>query len=86
MSITFTECAWEEHLYWHQQDQSILSRIHLLLREIQRHPFTGIGKPEPLRGPLAGTWSRRIDARHRLVYQVEKGRLIALQCRFHYGK
>ena len=86
MSITFTESAWEEYLYWHQQDQSILRRIHLLLREIQRHPFTGIGKPEPLRGPLAGTWSRRIDARHRLVYQVEKGRLIVLQCRFHYGK
>jgi toxin YoeB len=84
VTITFTESSWEEYLYWQETDQSKVERIHLLIREIKRHPFQGLGKPEPLKGRLAGLWSRRIDAEHRLVYRVERGELVVLQCRYHY--
>ncbi len=86
MKITFTESAWEDYLHWQEHDSRLVERIRLLIREIRRHPFQGLGKPEPLRGELSGFWSRRIDATYRLVYTVERGILIVVQCRYHCGR
>jgi len=76
--------AWEDYLYWQATDRKILRRINALIREIQRQPFTGTGKPEPLRHQSAGYWSRRIDREHRLVYEVRDDTVIIVQCRYHY--
>jgi toxin YoeB len=85
MKVIFHDAAWEDYLYWQANDPKILARINLLVREARRRPFKGIGKPEPLRGKLAGWWSRRIDQEHRLVYRpTEEGLLIA-HCRYHYS-
>lgn len=88
MKIAWEPGAWQEYLYWQQQDEKTLLRINEIIRDTLRHPFVGKGKPEPLRNHLKGLWSRRITQEHRLVYRVE-GRgdtqmLIILQCRFHY--
>ncbi|MDQ2695910.1 MAG: Txe/YoeB family addiction module toxin [Pseudomonadota bacterium] len=82
--ISFQDEAWEDYLYWQQQDKQMFKRINLLIRDIQRQPFAGLGKPEPLRHGLSGCWSRRIDDEHRLVYTVKEGNVIIIQCRFHY--
>ena len=82
--ILFTEHAWEEYIYWQTQDKRTLRRINQLLRDIQRDPFDGIGKPEPLRGELSGFWSRRIDECNRIVYRVKDDIVEHLQCRGHY--
>jgi toxin YoeB len=84
MMIKFSSAAWEDYLYWQKTDKALLKRINQLIREIQREPFTGIGKPEPLKHQLAGFWSRRIDNCHRLVYAVEGDTLLIAQCRDHY--
>lgn len=84
MDIQFTQAAWEDYLYWQKQDRKKLERIHLLLKAIQREPFSGEGKPEPLKFDLKGFWSRRIDHEHRLVYRVQEGRMIVIACRYHY--
>ncbi|MBV0912815.1 Txe/YoeB family addiction module toxin [Anianabacter salinae] len=84
MNVTFTAEAWEQFLYWQGQDQKLAQRIVALIKECQRHPFEGTGKPEPLRASLAGYWSRRIDREHRLVYRVTPDALQIIQCRFHY--
>lgn len=84
MQIKFDETAWEDYLYWQQTDRVVLKRINRLIREIQRDPFSGIGKPEPLKHALSGFWSRRIDERHRLVYAVSGDALLIAQCRDHY--
>lgn len=84
MQIRFSEAAWEDYLFWQSKDKAVLKRINLLLKDIQRSPFEGIGKPEPLRHNLAGFWSRRIDEEHRLVYAVKDDTLLVAQCRFHY--
>jgi len=84
MKIVFAEKAWEDYLYWQHNDKKMLRRINALIREITRTPFTGRGKPEPLRENLAGYWSRRIDHAHRLVYKVDKTTVYIAQCRFHY--
>lgn len=76
--------AWEDYLHWQTQDKKTLRRINQLLKDIQRSPFEGIGKPEPLKGTLTGFWSRRIDETHRLVYAVEDGRILVIACRGHY--
>lgn len=80
--------AWEDYLYWQDNDRKIVSRINELLRDTMRHPFEGLGKPEPLRNQLKGQWSRRITQEHRLIYRVEgdgeRQTVIVLQCRFHY--
>lgn len=76
--------AWEDYLYWQRQDRKTLKRINQLLKDISREPFEGIGKPEPLRGNLAGFWSRRIDEEHRLVYAVEDDKILIIACRGHY--
>lgn len=82
--IAFTACAWEDYLYWFRQDKNVLKRINQLIKQIQRAPHSGIGKPEALKFELAGLWSRRIDREHRLVYQIEGDKLIVFQCRYHY--
>ena len=82
--ITFSENAWEEYLYWQVTDKKILAKINKLLKEIQRTPFIGEGKPEPLkRSP--GSWSRRINGKDRLVYEVENNHINVLQCKGHYN-
>ena len=77
--------AWEDYLYWQAQDKKTLKRINLLLQDISRNGYDGIGKPEPLKGDLAGWWSRRIDDAHRLVYRIHGGVIEIAQCRTHYG-
>ena len=72
--IWFDE-AWEDYIYWQQQDKKTLKRINALLKEIERENFKGIGKPEPLKGELSGFWSRRIDDTNRIVYRIVEGRL-----------
>ena len=84
MKILFAENAWEDYLYWQRTDKKILKRINLLIKEIQRDPFQGIGKPEALKFNWTGYWSRRIDLEHRLVYKVKDDSLFIAQCRYHY--
>ena len=84
MKITFSKNAWEDYLSWQKEDKKILRKINELIKDIQRTPFEGIGKPEPLKYDLAGYWSRRIDLEHRLVYQFRNDELIIVACRFHY--
>ena len=84
MILKFAETAWEDYLYWQTADRKTLRRINRLIAAIQREPFSGIGKPEPLRGNWSGFWSRRIDSEHRLVYAVEHDELLLAQCRYHY--
>jgi toxin YoeB len=84
VKLVFSERAWEDYLYWQTADRKLLTRINTLIREIQREPFTGIGKPEPLKHALAGYWSRRITEEHRMVYKVEGDALLLAQLRYHY--
>lgn len=84
MKLTFSEQAWEEYLYWQKTDKKLLNRINELIKAIMREPFTGIGKPEPLKHSLTGYWSRRINDEHRLVYKVEDDNLLIAQCKLHY--
>jgi toxin YoeB len=83
MKVVFTDESWEDYLYWQEKDKSILRRINQLIKDIRRNPFTGIGKPEPLKFQLKGCWSRRIDQEHRLVYEVAGGELRIISCRYH---
>ncbi|PJJ80531.1 Txe/YoeB family addiction module toxin [Mucilaginibacter auburnensis] len=84
MSIIFLEDAWEDYLYWQNKDKSTLKKINSLIKEIERTPFEGNGKPEPLRHSLSGWWSRRINLEHRLVYKIDGDAIVILQCRYHY--
>jgi toxin YoeB len=84
LKLIFSEQAWEDYLYWQQHDRKLLERINTLIREIQRQPFSGIGKPEPLKHALAGYWSRRIDSEHRIVYKIHDRSLLIAQLRYHY--
>ena len=84
MNILFTDDAWEDYLYWQQTDKQTLRKINQLLKDIQRTPFSGIGKPGPLKHQLQGCWSRRIDSEHRLVYEITDDALKVIGCRFHY--
>lgn len=86
MSIVFHDDAWDDYLYWHGQDRQTLKRLNKLIVECVRSPFSGTGKPEPLRGEFSGWWSRRIDEEHRLVYRMDEGNLVIAQCRYHYGR
>lgn len=83
--IVFTDHAWADYQYWQQTDRKLLRRLNGLIDTTAREPFAGIGKPEPLRGDWGGAWSRRIDERHRLIYEVQGNDLVVLQCRYHYG-
>lgn len=84
MRLLWDERAWAEYLYWQEQDKKTLRRINLLLKDIQRGPYEGIGEPEPLRENLSGWWSRRIDSTNRIVYRVKDGAIIIAQCKGHY--
>jgi toxin YoeB len=86
VKLAFTESAWPDYLWFQSRQQKLLKRINTLIGEILRHPFTGTGKPEPLKGELSGYWSRRINAEHRLVYSVEDDTALIISCRFHYHK
>jgi len=83
-SISFTVESWEDYLYWQTQDKKTIKRINLLLKDCQRDPFLGIGKPEALRNELSGAWSRRISEEHRLVYLVADNEIRVSSCRYHY--
>jgi toxin YoeB len=84
MDIFWDKTAWEDYLYWQGSNKKVLGKINSLLKECQRTPFEGTGKPEPLRQNLSGFWSRRISGEHRLVYKVENDILYIAQCRYHY--
>ena len=83
MRLLWDESAWEDYLYWQSQDKKTLRRINQLIQDAQRNPFSGIGKPEPLKNHN-GYWSRRIDETNRLVYKQESDSLIIAACRGHY--
>lgn len=83
-SIEFTLAAFEDLAWWIENDRAMAIRVMRLIREVQRDPFVGLGKPEPLRHELAGCWSRRINQEHRLVYEVLTDRICLLACRRHY--
>ena len=84
MDILFLESAWEDYLYWQQNDRQIVKKINTILKDTLNNPFQGIGKPEPLKFNMSGCWSRRINTEHRLVYKIENDSLIIIQCRYHY--
>lgn len=84
MKLIWLTPAWEDYLYWQQNDKKTLKKINTLIKDIQRTPFTGIGSPEPLKHSLSGWWSRRINLEDRLVYKVDEESIVLLQCRKHY--
>ncbi len=84
MKLIFSEQAWEDYLYWQKSDRKVLERVNALIHEIQREPFSGIGKPEPLKHAFTGYWSRRITDEHRFIYKVRNDSLLIAQLRYHY--
>lgn len=84
MKYVFVDESWDDYLYWQKIDKKMLKRINLLLKDISRQPYEGIGKPEPLKHNYRGFWSRRIDVEHRLIYQVREDEIRIIKCRFHY--
>jgi len=86
MKYIFVDESWEDYLYWQATDKKILRRINELLKDISRSPYVGIGKPEPLKYKYNGFWSRRINDKHRLVYQVRQDEILIAKCRFHYDE
>ena len=85
MNKLWHDKGWGDYLYWQTEDKKTLRKISALLKDIDRHPFSGIGKPEPLTGDLSGYWSRRIDDKNRLVYRVTEEFIEIAGCRTHYG-
>jgi toxin YoeB len=88
LNLLWTARGWAQYRYWQDNDPDMVDRINVILDDTARRPFTGLGKPEPLKGQLTGWWSRRITVEHRLVYRcVGKGddqRIDIAQCRYHY--
>lgn len=84
MRFVFVDESWEDYMYWQKTDNRLLQRINILLKEISRTPFTGSGKPEPLKFKYKGFWSRRINDEHRLIYKVTDNEILIAKCRFHY--
>ena len=84
MKFFFLDQAWEDYLYWQGTDKAMLKKVNTLIKETERTPFEGIGKPEPLKHNLSGLWSRRITLEHRIVYKIENDSIIVFQCRYHY--
>ena len=85
MNLIWSDSSWNDYLYWQQTDKSTLKKINLLIKDIKRTPFEGIGKPELLKYELAGCWSRRITHEHRLVYEVTENGISIVSCRYHYS-
>ena len=86
MKVTFQDEGWNDYLHWQTHDRKLLAKINGLIKECSRTPFTGIGKPEPLRGEFSGWWSRRIDQSNRLIYRPTDDGLLIAQCRYHYDR
>ncbi|RYD79441.1 MAG: Txe/YoeB family addiction module toxin [Sphingobacteriales bacterium] len=86
MRIVFSKNAWEDYISWLDEDKKMLKKINELIKDIQRTPFEGKGKPEPLKYDLAGFWSRRIDREHRLIYQFINKEILIYSCKYHYEK
>jgi len=84
LKLIFSEHAWDDYLYWQRTDGKMLKRINILIKDIERNKYEGIGKPEPLRHNLSGYWSRRINTEHRLVYKIEGESILIAQLRYHY--
>jgi toxin YoeB len=84
LNIMWTAEAWDDYVYWQGQDKKTLRRINQLIKDVQRSPFEGIGKPEPLKENLTGFWSRRIDETNRLIYEVDGTQINIISCRYHY--
>ncbi len=84
MNLLFVSDSWDDYLYWQKTNPKIQKRINELIKATIRDPYTGIGKPEPLKFDMAGCFSRRIDSEHRLVYKIENNNLVIIQCRYHY--
>jgi toxin YoeB len=84
VKLVFADEAWDDYLYWQKQDRKTVERINRLIQEAKREPFSGVGKPEPLKHALAGFWSRRISEEHRMVYRVDGDTLLIAQLRYHY--
>ncbi len=84
MKLIFSETAWDDYQYWLKTDKKILRRVNALIQEIQRSPFSGIGKPEMLKHGLSGYWSRRINDEHRTIYKIEADSVFIAQARYHY--
>ncbi len=84
MILSWAENAWDDYLYWQNTDKKTLKRINALIKDILRHPFEGMGDPEPLKYNWLGYWSRRIDREHRIVYKTDDRYLYVVQCQFHY--
>lgn len=84
--LVFSTNAWEDYLWWQQQDRKVLKRINALIQDISRNGNTGMGKPEPLKHDFSGYWSRRITSEHRLVYKALGNEVWIASCRYHYGK
>jgi toxin YoeB len=85
MDKIWSDEAWEDYLYWQNQDKKTLRRVNALIKDIERNGNSGIGKPEPLKHEYRGCWSRRIDENNRMVYRLSEGKLEILQCRSHYS-
>ncbi len=86
MRTVFSKNAWEDYTSWQTEDKKTLKKINSLIKDIERNPYEGIGKPEPLKFDLAGLWSRRIDQTNRLVYRIEENDLQIFACKYHYDK
>jgi toxin YoeB len=84
--IVFSKNSWEDYIFWQAYDKIMLRKINKLIKDIQKSPFKGEGKPEPLKYDLVGIWSRRIDREHRLVYNVQENEILIYSCRYHYDK
>jgi len=84
--ITFSQNSWEDYISWQSEDRKMLKKINELIKDIERTPYKGLGKPEALKFDLTGYWSRRIDREHRLVYQVIGEEILIYSCRYHYDK
>jgi toxin YoeB len=82
--LVFAEQAWEDYLYWQKTDKKLLERVNTLIKDVTHSPFSGIGKPEPLKNALSGYWSRRINEEHRIVYKIVDGSVFIAQLRYHY--
>ena len=86
MRLLFTEPGWDDYQHWQSNDLDMLEKVNTLIKDCRRSPFSGLGKPEPLKGNHKGWWSRRINKEHRLIYRLEDDVLWINQCRFHYDR
>jgi toxin YoeB len=84
MKLIFVDESWEDYLYWQKSDRKMLKQINDLVKDISRNPFSGIGKPEPLKHKYKGFWSTRINGEHRIIYQIKEDEIRIAKCRFHY--